>query len=285
VESNPADDFHFRFGGIARLYGRKALQRLRSSHVMVAGIGGVGSWAAEALARSAFGRITLIDLDDVCVSNSNRQLPALQSTLGQPKAAVMAARIREIHPGVRVEARLEFVTESSVSRLLGLEPGHAGDRPDVVLDAIDSVPNKARLIATCRRSGIPLVVCGGAGGRRDPTATRILDLASVTHDRLLASVRGRLRRDHAFPREASSFGVPCVCSAEPPVFPDAHGEPCRARIKAMAGDSLRLNCDSGFGSATFVTGTFGFAAAAHAIELILQRPPNHAEPSVVQGNR
>ena len=274
METDPAppDDFSFRFGGIARLYGRNALERLRRTHVLVAGIGGVGSWAAEALARSAVGRITLVDLDDVCVSNANRQLHALQSTLGQPKAEVMAARIREIQPGVHVEARLEFVTDSSVSRLLGLEPDHAGNRPNVVLDAIDSVPNKARLIAACQLAGIPIVVCGGAGGRRDPTAIRIKDISEVTHDRLLASVRSRLRREHGFPREAASFGVPCVCSAESPVFPDGSGEVCSARQKGSAGDSLRLNCDSGFGSATFVTGAFGFAAAAHAIQLALRRP-------------
>lgn len=269
--TQPQDDFHFRFGGIARLYGRSALHQLRQSHVLVAGIGGVGSWAAEALARSAVGRITLVDLDEVCVSNANRQLPALQSTLGLPKADVMAARIQDIHPGVRVETRLEFVTESSLSRLLGLDPTHANARPDVVLDAIDSVPNKARLIAACLQAGLPIVVCGGAGGRRDPTAIRIRDLADVTHDRLLASVRKRLRREHGMAKEAHPLGIPCVCSAENPVFPDDTGEVCQARAKTEPGESLRLNCDSGFGSATFVTGAFGFAAAAHAIQLALAK--------------
>jgi tRNA A37 threonylcarbamoyladenosine dehydratase len=265
---NP-DDFDFRFGGIARLYGRIALSQLRAAHVLVAGIGGVGSWAAEALARTGVGRITLVDLDEVCVSNVNRQLHALQSTLGLAKADVMAARLRDIQPGIAVEARIEFVTESTLPRLLGLDTAHHGSRPDVVLDAIDSVANKARMVAACHAAAIPIVVCGGAGGRRDPTAVRLQDLGRVTHDRLLASLRGRLRRDHGFPRDGRELGVPCVCSAEPPVFPDGQGEVCAARSQAKEGDSLRLNCDSGFGSATFVTGTFGFAAAAHAVRLAL----------------
>lgn len=263
---NP-DDFGFRFGGVARLYGRAALARLRASHVLVAGIGGVGSWAAEALARTGVGRITLVDLDEVCVSNVNRQLHALQSTLGLAKADVMAGRLRDIQPGISVEARIEFVTESSLPRLLGTDPAHHGARPDVVLDAIDSVANKARMVAACHVAGIPIVVCGGAGGRRDPTAVRIRDLGRVTHDRLLASLRGRLRRDHGFPRDGRELGIPCVCSAETPVFPNVTGEVCTVRPEAGGGESMRLNCDSGFGSATFVTGTFGFAAAAHAVQL------------------
>ncbi len=270
LDTATPDDFDFRFGGIARLYGRAALARMRRAHVLVAGVGGVGSWAAEALARTGIGRITLVDLDEVCVSNTNRQLHALQSTLGLAKADVMAARLRDIQPGIHVESRIEFATESSIPRLLGLDGAEAGTRPDVVLDAIDSVANKGRLIAACAAASIPIVVCGGAGGRRDPTCIRIQDLALVTHDRLLASVRGRLRREHGFPRDRTKMGIPCVCSAEPPVFPDGQGEVCHARASAPAGDSLRLNCDAGFGSATFVTGAFGFAAAAHAVQWVLQ---------------
>lgn len=270
VDVSHPDDFGFRFGGVARLYGQSALAQLRASHVLVAGIGGVGSWAAEALARTGVGRITLVDLDEVCVSNVNRQLHALQSTVGLAKAEVMAGRLRDIQPGISVEACLEFVTESSLPRLLGLDPAHPLARPDVVLDAIDSVANKARMVAACHVAGIPIVVCGGAGGRRDPTAVRIRDLGRVTHDRLLASLRGRLRRDHGFPRDGRELGIPCVCSAEAPVFPNVMGDVCTARPGAASGDSLRLNCDSGFGSATFVTGTFGFAAAAHAVTLMIR---------------
>lgn len=263
------DDLELRFGGIARLYGRAALAQLRASHVLVAGVGGVGSWAAEALARTGVGRITLVDLDEVCVSNVNRQLHALQSTLGLAKAEVMAARLRDIQPDIAVEARIEFVTESTLPRLLGLDPTADGSRPDVVLDAIDSLANKARMVAACHAASIPIIVSGGAGGRRDPTAVRLQDLGRVTHDRLLASLRGRLRRGHGFPRDGRELGVPCICSAEPPVFPDGKGDVCAARSGAKGADSTRLNCDSGFGSATFVTGTFGFAAAAHAVRLAL----------------
>lgn len=270
MDASLPEDFGLRFGGIARLYGQSALARLHRAHVLVAGIGGVGSWAAEALARSGIGRLTLVDLDEVCVSNVNRQLHALQSTLGLAKAHVMAARIRDIQPGIQVDTRIEFVTESTLPRLLGLDPGHAAARPHVVLDAIDSVANKARMIAACRGAGIPVVVSGGAGGRCDPTALRLRDLARVTHDRLLASLRGRLRRDHGFPRDGSAMGIPCVCSEEPPVFPDDQGGICHARMQTSRSDPMRLNCDSGFGSATFVTGAFGFAAAAHAVRLAIQ---------------
>jgi len=228
----------------------------------------VGSWVAEALARTGVGHITLVDLDEVCVSNVNRQLPAMDSTLGRAKADVMAERIRGIHSGTRVDVKLEFYTADSSARLLGLDAGHSADRPDVVVDAIDSVRNKVHLIAQCHANSIPLVVCGGAGGRRDPTAVRVEDLARVTHDRLLSEVRKRLRKEHGFPRNDRKFGVECVCSSETPVFPSADGGVCAVREAGAAGESMRLNCDGGFGSATFVTGAFGFAAAARAVEAI-----------------
>lgn len=265
-----SDDFDFRFGGIARLYGRDALARFRASHAMVIGIGGVGSWVVEALARTGVGRLTLVDLDEVCVSNVNRQLPAMDGSLGRAKAEVMAERVRGIAPGARVDVRLEFFTPDSAARLLGLEPVSASDRPDVVVDAIDSVANKTLLIALCRKNGLPLVVCGGAGGRRDPTRVRVVDLSRVTHDRLASEVRKRLRREHGFPRDDRKFRVDCVCSDEPPVFPSRDGGVCATRAAAEPGESMRLNCDWGFGSATFVTGAFGFAAAARAVSLLAE---------------
>ena len=258
-------DFDFRFGGIARLYGTAALSRFRSAHVMVVGIGGVGSWVVEALARSGIGRLTLVDLDEVCVSNINRQLHALDSTVGRSKVEVMVERVRTISPEARVEGRVEFFTADTASRLLGLETDSISeDRPDFVVDAIDAMSNKVRLIALCQGAGIPLVVCGGAGGRRDPTAVRVADLATVTHDRLLSEVRKRLRREHGFSRTSKKLRIECVHSAEAPVFPDRDGQVCATR----ASDNelpLRLNCESGFGSATQVTGTFGFAAAARVL--------------------
>ena len=272
-------DFHFRFGGIARLYGRTALDRLRRSRVMVIGIGGVGSWVAEALARSAIGNIILVDLDEVCVSNINRQLPALNSTLGLPKVEVMAGRIRDLNPECTVEARMEFFTETSASALFDL-------RPDCVVDAIDAVSNKCRLLAGCRERNLPVITCGGAGGRRDPTQIRVTDLARVTHDRLLSDVRKRLRQEFGFPRGEKKFGIDAVCSAETPVLPAEDGSVCtRSELPTPAqgaetgsrdGAGPRLNCDWGYGSATPVTGTFGFAAAAWAIQQVTNpaSPPN-----------
>ncbi|MEY3536161.1 MAG: hypothetical protein RLZZ582_1737 [Verrucomicrobiota bacterium] len=282
-------DFDFRFGGIARLYGTATLSRFRAAHVMVVGIGGVGSWVVEALARSGIGRLTLVDLDEVCVSNINRQLHALDSTVGRSKVEVMVERVRTISPEARVEGRVEFFTADTASRLLGLETDSISeDRPDFVVDAIDAMSNKVRLIALCQGAGIPLVVCGGAGGRRDPTAVRVADLATVTHDRLLSEVRKRLRREHGFSRTSKKLRIECVHSAEAPVFPDRDGQVCATR----ASDNelpLRLNCESGFGSATQVTGTFGFAAAARVLARLADPIPKSVpnpelQPSLPQSS-
>jgi tRNA A37 threonylcarbamoyladenosine dehydratase len=257
-----------RFDGLTRLYGQAGLQRLTAAHVLVVGVGGVGSWAVEALARSAVGTLTLVDLDELCISNINRQLPALDSTLGRAKVEVMADRVRAINPDCRVHERLEFFTSENAERLLG--DADASLRPDVVVDAIDAVANKCRLIALCHARKIPVVVCGGAGGRRDPTQIRLTDLALATHDRLLSEVRKRLRKEHDFPRNGKQFGLQCVCSAELPVFPQPDGTVCAAAAApAEPGESPRLNCDWGFGSATQVTGAFGFAAAAAAVNRIV----------------
>jgi tRNA A37 threonylcarbamoyladenosine dehydratase len=243
------DDFDARFGGIARLYTAAGLERLRRAHVCVVGIGGVGSWAAEALARSAVGNITLVDLDDVCVSNVNRQLPALDSVIGQPKVAVMAARIQAINRECQVRALAEFFTETTAQEIL--QPHY-----DWVLDAIDQVPNKCLLIASCRQQEIPLVCAGAAGGRRDPSAVRLADLSQTTHDALLQRVRKKLRDDFGFPRETKElFHVPCVFSPEAAVQPEA-------------GCDLRGGCETAYGTASFVTGTFGFLAASHIVTKI-----------------
>jgi tRNA A37 threonylcarbamoyladenosine dehydratase len=251
-------DYEFRFGGIGRLIGTAALARLQRAHVAVVGIGGVGSWTVEALARSGIGRLTLIDLDEVCVSNVNRQLHALNDTVGRTKVDVMADRTRLINPEIEVNAVPQFLTEENAAELL--EGGF-----DHVVDAIDSVSNKCLLISLCRQKNVPLVTCGGAGGRRDPTAVRVSDLASATHDRLLQKVRDHLRKDFGFPRGETKFGIPCVYSPETPVFPQCDGTVAQKR---QEGSGLRLNCESGFGTATFVTGSFGFAAAAMVVQAL-----------------
>lgn len=254
-------DFEQRFSGIQRLYGAMELERLRRAHVCVVGIGGVGSWAVEALARSGIGQLTLVDLDEVCVSNVNRQLHALDGEVGKTKVEVMAERSRAINPECIVHSLPEFFTEANADRILGT-------RFDAVLDAIDNVPNKCLLIARCRERNLPIVTTGGAGGRKDPTRIRVADLALTTHDALLQAVRKKLRDDFGFPREPKKvFGVDCVFSDEPQVYPHSDGSVC---AKREAGSDLRLNCESGYGTASFVTGTFGFVAAAQVMAALVK---------------
>jgi tRNA A37 threonylcarbamoyladenosine dehydratase len=260
VRAQSETDYEARFSGIARLYGKDGAERLRAADICVVGVGGVGSWSAEALARTGIGALTLVDLDEVCVSNVNRQLPALTSAVGRTKVQVLKERAEEINPECKVTAVEEFFTSATAERLL------AGSF-DVVLDAIDHVGNKVLLLAECTRRQIPVVTVGGAGGRRDPTAVRVADLAFTSHDRLLQRVRKILRSDFGFPEGLRTpFGIPCVYSVEAPVFPQPDGTVCETRGEAT---ELRMNCNSGYGSATFVTGAFGFAAAAEVVRLIV----------------
>lgn len=258
------DDYAQRFSGLGRLFGTGALERLRAAHVAVVGVGGVGSWAVEALARSGVGAITLIDLDDVCVTNINRQLPALDDTIGRPKVAVLAERIAGIFPTCRVQAIAEFFTAETVERLLT-------PRPDFVIDAVDRRSHKCLIISKCRERGVPVLTIGAAGGRRDPTAVRCVDLAASVTDELLRQVRRKLRVDHGFPRGAHvHFGVPCVYSVEKPLFPWSDGT---IHAEPEPGGSLRLDCSTGFGTASFATGAFGFAAAAEVVRRIALAEP------------
>ena len=256
-------NYDARFDGIKRLYGVDGQQRLRGSHVCVIGIGGVGSWAVEALARSGVGTLTLVDLDDVCISNVNRQLHAVTGEFGKPKISVMAERVKLISPDCVVHECQMLYTASTSEKILSA-------RFDVLLDAIDSPSMKALMIASCVRQGIPIVATGGAGGRRDPTALRCCDLAFSTHDGLLAATRKLLRGNHDFPGTPKTpFGVPCVFSPEPQVFPASNGTVCE---KPEVDSSLRLDCRSGYGTATFVTGAFGFAAASQVVRIIVESP-------------
>ncbi len=245
-----------RFSGIERLYGADSLTRLAAAHVCVIGIGGVGSWAAEALVRSGVGRLTLIDLDHVAESNINRQIHALESTLGQAKVTAMQERIAQINPACTVDCVEEFITPENVATLLPM--------CDAIIDCIDQVKPKAALIALCRRSKLPVVTTGGAGGRTDPTRIRIDDLARTTQDALASKLRARLRQDYGFPRDAKKkFGVPCVFSDEQIRRPQTLA--CDLDEAGLHG----LNC-AGYGSSVAVTAGFGFAAAAHCLGILLK---------------
>jgi len=254
-----------RFAGLDRLYGQGSNRWLAGRQACVVGLGGVGSWAVEALARSGVGRLVLVDADEVCVSNTNRQLHALDGQYGRVKAEVLAERCRAINPRIEVLADPRFLVSSNLEQIL--DAGH-----DVVLDACDSFRSKVEMIAWCRRRKLPIVVSGSAGGRLDPTQVRVRDLSRTEHDALLALVRKRLRAEYGFPRNPSRyFGVPAVYSLENVRYPQADGRVCGTRPKLDPDAALKLDCGAGLGAATHLTGSFGFAMAGKALELLLKK--------------
>ncbi|WP_457280830.1 tRNA threonylcarbamoyladenosine dehydratase [Polaromonas sp. P5_D5] len=253
IEELPAD-LERRFGGLARLYGAAGAQRIRQAHVVVVGLGGVGSWAAEAAARSGVARLTLIDLDHIAESNINRQVHALDSTLGQAKVQAMRERIAQIHPGCRVDGIEEFVDTANWPGILGLEEGF--DRKQLaVIDACDQVKAKTAMAAWAIANKVNLVSVGAAGGKRLAHRVDIDDLSLVTHDPLLAQLRYRLRKEHGAARKGK-IGVACVFSREAVLQPDA-----------AAQSDGSLNCH-GYGSVVSVTSTFGLCAAGWALDKI-----------------
>ncbi|WP_432455599.1 MULTISPECIES: tRNA cyclic N6-threonylcarbamoyladenosine(37) synthase TcdA [unclassified Agarivorans] len=255
--------FEQRFGGIARLYGRRALSKFQHSHVCVIGIGGVGSWAAEALARSGIGKITLIDLDDICTTNTNRQVHATRATVGQSKTAVMCERIQQINPECICQEIEDFVTRDNLYQYLTQDF-------DYVIDAIDSVKAKAALIAYCKRNKIKLISVGGAGGQIDPTQITISDLAKTIQDPLAAKVRNELRRFYNFSKNTKrKFGIDCVYSTEQLIYPSDDGGTCMAKPDSTG--SMRMDCSSGFGAVTHVTASFGFAAVSRVLKKLAEQ--------------
>lgn len=244
-------DLERRFGGLRRLYGDAAYERLRTLRFAVVGLGGVGSWAAEALARCGVASLVLIDLDHVAESNVNRQVQALGATVGMAKAQALRERIADIHPGCAVHAVEEFVDESNWPALLTTPV-------DAVIDACDQVRAKAALAAWSLATGTPLVVAGAAGGKRRPQAIEVADLAEVTHDPLLASLRQRLRQKHGAARQGA-IGLRCVFSREAVAVPT---QACDVEAN--------LNCH-GYGSTVTVTAAFGLVAAQVALECALAR--------------
>lgn len=264
AESGLDERWTERFAGIDRLYGAGALARFARCHVAVVGLGGVGSWLVEALARSGVGRLTLIDADDLCVSNTNRQLPALAGQYGRNKAEAMAERCRAINPGMTVDPVLSFLTPSNLEELLGR--GY-----DLVIDACDSFRTKVEAIAWCRRRKIPMITIGAAGGRLDPTLVRVRDLSRTEHDAMLALIRRKLRGEFNFPKNHQRyFGVPAIYSLENVQYPQADGSVCGLRPKLGADAALKLDCGAGLGAATHITGAFAFVAAGKALEMLLK---------------
>ena len=245
-----------RFGGLQRLYGVAPAERIRQAHVVVVGIGGVGSWAVEALARSGVRRLTLIDMDHIAESNINRQIHALGSTLGQAKIDAMRERIGQIHPSCQVDAIDDFVSPDNWPQCLPA-------RPNAVIDACDQVRAKQAMAAWALREGVLLVTVGAAGGKRQAHQVELGDLAEVTHDPLLAQLRYQLRKHHGAPRPGQRIGVRCVFSREAVAPPDAS---C-----AIEGDGS-LNCH-GYGSLVGVTATFGMCAATELMNLLSRAEP------------
>lgn len=263
-ENTVAPVWRERFAGIDRLYGNGAVARLSARRVAVVGMGGVGSWAVEALARSGVGHLTLIDADDLCLSNTNRQLPAMDGHYGRAKVEVMAERCRAINPDIGLDAVQSFLTPSNLDELL--DRGY-----DLVLDACDSFRSKVELIAWCRRRKLPVIAVGSAGGRTDPTLVRVRDLSRTEHDAMLALIRKKLRSEFNFPKNPDRyFGVSAIYSLENVKYPQADGTVCGLRPKLDADAALKLDCGAGLGAATHITGAFAFAAVGKGLEILLK---------------
>ncbi|HID48250.1 MAG TPA: tRNA cyclic N6-threonylcarbamoyladenosine(37) synthase TcdA [Chromatiales bacterium] len=255
-------DYHHRFEGLERLYGREAYGMLRQLHMAVIGIGGVGSWAAEALARSGIGALTLVDYDEVAAGNVNRQIHALSDTLGQKKIKVMAERIRLINPDCEIRLVDDFLNMDNLEEILGR--GYA-----CVIDAIDSIKFKAAMIHYCRRNKIPVIATGGAGGLTDPAMIQVADLSRTHHDPLASRVRARLRERYGYSRNPKRpFGVECVFSSQQPVYPKPDGSVSHAKPGIHG---VSLDCRFGYGTSVCVTASFGLLAASRAIHKILKK--------------
>jgi len=253
-------DFYRRFGGVSRLYGKQGLEKFSRAHIIVIGIGGVGSWVIEALARNAIGKLTLIDLDVVAESNINRQLPALSSTIGRNKIDVMAERIHDINSVCKVEIIDDFITQDNIAEMISTDA-------TFVIDCIDSSRVKAAMIAWCKRQKIKIITLGGAGGQIAPALIKIADLSRTEHDPLLSKTRKLLRQNYGFSSNPKRrFAIPCVFSTE------------HLRYSTIAGDissekpentnANDLSCAGGLGSSVMVTASFGFMAVAYVLKKI-----------------
>jgi len=257
-----SDTYYQRFSGIARLYGEHALIRFQQAKICIIGIGGVGSWVAESLVRSGIGHITLIDMDDVCITNMNRQIHALKQNIGQFKTNVMAERIDQINPECRVNCIDDFINQNNVSKYLGTKEK---PRYDFIIDAIDSVRDKAAVLAHCRRNKLKIITIGGAGGQKDPTKIQVSDLTKTVQDPLMAKLRERLKSEYKLTKDSKGkYGIPCVYSTEQLTYPTSNGQVCF--VKNQAEGPKKMDCASGLGAITTVTATFGFVAVSYALD-------------------
>ena len=264
TENNHIDN-NDAFAGIARLYGAQAYALIRNMHVCVIGIGGVGSWVVEALARSAVGKITMIDFDTIEASNVNRQIHALSGNVNKKKCSAMQERIKQINPDCDVNIIDDFITLENMADLLSRDY-------DYVVDAIDSIKFKAGLIYHCKRNKIPVITTGGAGGLTDPSVIQVVDLSKTYNDALAAKVRSTLRDQYHFTRNPKrSFRVDCVFSGQQQLYPKEDGSVSHEKPGIHG---VSLDCRFGYGAASFVTGTFGFIAAAHIIKKFIDKKLN-----------
>jgi tRNA threonylcarbamoyladenosine dehydratase len=252
---------HRRFDRMGRLVGDSAMKRLMDSHVMIIGLGGVGSWAAESIVRSGIGKVTIVDFDEICVTNFNRQLHALQ------KSDVLADRFKKINPQAEIRSIAKFYNFESSDEIFA-------DRPDYVIDAIDNVTAKCHLLNRCRSEGIPVICSAGSGGRLDPLKVQVRDLAETEYDPLARAIRRILREKYAFP-EKGTFGIQTVFSAEPATKPEelTYDGGKGFRCVCPQGDNEYFNCDSRnliLGNAGFVTATFGNVAASLVVRALIQ---------------
>lgn len=259
---------HRRFDRMGRLVGDKKMKRLLESHVMVIGLGGVGSWTAESLVRSGVGEITLVDFDEICITNFNRQLHAVNRMVGKQKAHAMAERMEQINPGLKVNAIAKFYNADHAAEIFA-------KRPDFVVDAIDNVTAKCHLLNYCKENNIPIVTSTGSGGRMDPTQVKVEDLGTTSVDPLARAIRGIMRQKYGFPEEGKAFGIPAVYSVEPVTEPQElhYDEGKGFRCVCPQGDNPYFQCDNRnliMGNASFVTGTFGLVCASVVVKGLLE---------------
>ena len=253
-----------RFGGIQRLYGTKALETFHNSHICVVGVGGVGGWVVEALTRSGIGKITIIDMDDLCITNTNRQVHALNENIGKQKIDVMAARCKAINPDIEIVCIHDFINKKNCFDYLSSDM-------DYVFDAIDSISDKVALIAHCKRNKYPILTSGGAGGQIDPTQIQVTDLARTIQDPLASKVRSELRHHFNFSTNPKrKFRVDCVFSTEQLNYPDLNGEICKEKI-AVEGDDEKIDYPRKFGVSTMVAGSFAFVGVSFLLKKMLKR--------------